>query len=379
MPTTRRDFLSLTAAGAGLALAPRLTPFALAQADRRLRILVLGGTRFVGVHFVEAALARGHEVTLFNRGRSDPDAFAKRGVTTLIGNRDPEIDNGLEPLETGEWDAVFDTSSFVPRIANASAQLLKDRVQRYVMVSSISVYEDEAKHGLVESDALDQIDDPAVEEVTGETYGPLKALSEQAVRDAFGAGATILRPGYIVGPHDYMLTRFPLWLERVRRGGDLIAPGEPGDPVQYIDARDIADFAIRSIEQDIGGDFNMVGPADTLTMNGFVHGLAACSSAPVHFHWVDADFLAEKGVFMIPYIPPQHPDFGGFGSVSNKAANDAGMTYRPLAVTTLDTMDYLASLSPEERKPLDDTLAGGLEQTLFDEWRAAQTATDATG
>lgn len=379
MPTTRRDFLSLTAAGAGLALAPRLTPFALAQADRKLRILVLGGTRFVGVHFVEAALERGHEVTLFNRGRSDPDAFADRGVKTLIGNRDPDIDNGLEPLEQGEWDAVFDTSSFVPRIARASAQLLKDRVQRYVMVSSVSAYANQGEHGLAEDDELATMDDPTVEEITGQTYGPLKALSENEIRDAYGPGATILRPGYIVGPLDYMMTRFPLWVERVRRGGDIIAPGDPNDPVQYIDARDIADFAVRSIEHDIGGDFNMVGPRARLSIAEFAYGLRACTNAAVRFQWIPSDFLAEQGVFMIPYLPPDHPEYGGLGAVSNERANAAGMTYRSLARTTLDTMAYLDDLPAEERQPLDDALAGGREAEILEAWRAAQAATEPTG
>lgn len=379
MPTTRRDFIGFAAAGAGLALAPRLAPLAFGQADRKLRILVLGGTRFVGLHFVEAALARGHEVTLFNRGRSDPDAFKGQGVTTLIGNRDPEIDNGLEPLEQGEWDAVYDTSSFVPRIARASAQLLKGRVGRYVMVSSVSAYAEQGKHGLTEEDELATTDDPTVEQITGATYGPLKVLAEKQIHEAFGAGATILRPGYIVGPDDYMMTRFPLFVERVRRGGDVAAPGDPSDPVQLIDARDIADFAIRCIEQEIGGDFNIVGPHSPLTCAEFVAGLRACTGAPVRFHWIDSDFLASKSVIMLPHLPPDHPEYGGLGSVSNQKANDAGMTYRPLAVTTLDTMAYLDALPAEDRQALDNYLNSDAEERLLAAWRESQNADAATG
>jgi 2'-hydroxyisoflavone reductase len=311
-------------------------------------------------------------VTVFNRGRSNPALFKDRGVETLIGDRDPNEGAGLTALEGRQWDAVYDTTSYIKRTAVAAADLLKDNVGRFVMISSVSAYADQAKQGLTEDDEPDTIDTPDMEEITGESYGPLKVICEQTYQEAFGDGATIIRPGYIVGPNDYMMNRFPLWCARIKKGGNLIAPGDPTDPVQLIDARDIADFALRCIENSIGGVYNAVGPASRLSIAEMCYGMRATTSEPIDFTWIDGAFLMEKGIFMIPYLPPDEPTYGGLGAVSNARANAAGMRYRTLARTTIDTTKWMETLDAEQMKPITDLFEQGLEQQLLEEW-AAQT------
>ncbi len=343
--TTRREFLETTAAAAG-ALGLGLT--ACANEPASLRILILGGTGFIGPHMVRYAQSRGHTITLFNRGRTNTDLFPE--VEKLVGDRD----GNLTALEGGQWDVVIDNSGFVPRHVRDSAQLLKDAARQYIFVSSISAYVDLTTPNITESYALGTLDDPTVEQVTGQTYGPLKALCEQAAQEAFPDGANIIRPGYIVGPRDNS-DRWTYWPVRVDRGGEMLAPGKPDDPTQFIDARDLAAFAVHSAEQMTTGVFNLVGPAVPMPMGEMLESMASVTGSGVTYTWVNAEFLEEQGV-VLPIWSPTTGPFGGVHQVSNVAAVAAGLTYRPASETIADTLEWWKSLDEERRNGMTSGL-----------------------
>ena len=343
--TTRREFLETTAAAAG-ALGLGLT--ACANQPASLRILILGGTGFIGPHMVRYAQSRGHTITLFNRGRTNTDLFPE--VEKLVGDRD----GNLTALEGGQWDVVIDNSGFVPRHVRDSAQLLKDAARQYIFVSSISAYVDLTTPNITESYALGTLDDPTVEQVTGQTYGPLKALCEQAAQEAFPDGANIIRPGYIVGPRDNS-DRWTYWPVRVDRGGEMLAPGKPDDPTQFIDARDLAAFAVHSVEQRTTGVFNLVGPAVPMPMGEMLENMASVTGSGVTYTWVNAEFLEEQGV-VLPIWSPTTGPFAGVHQVSNVAAVAAGLTYRPASETIADTLEWWKSLDEERRNGMTSGL-----------------------
>src|SRR5215211_4958514 len=251
-----------------------------------MKILILGGTKFLGRHLVDAALAHGHEVTLFNRGKTDPNLFPN--LETMIGDRAQDI----EMLSGREWDAVIDVAGYVPRIARLSAQALEKTVKRYVFISSISVYADFKKAGMDESYPVGKLEDESVEEITGENYGPLKALSEKTVQEIYGDRALIIRPGLIVGPHD-PTDRFTYWPMRVKRGDDMITPGKPQTPVQFIDVRDLSEFIIKLIEDNASGIYNATGPEHELFMGEFLDACKLVSGGIATFHWASEEFLKE--------------------------------------------------------------------------------------
>ena len=223
-----------------------------------MNLLILGGTIFLGRYLVEAALARGHQVTLFNRGQHNSELYPD--VEKLRGDRD----GGLDVLRGRRWDAVVDTSGYVPRVVRASAELLADAVEHYTFISSISVYPHFRSVGLDESAPVGTLDDPTVEEITGESYGPLKALCEQAVEQALPGRTLVIRPGLIVGPHDYS-DRFTYWVRRVAQGGELLAPAHPDWHTQIIDVRDLAEWTLRMVERRQTGVYNATGPEYDLT------------------------------------------------------------------------------------------------------------------
>src|SRR6266542_3549486 len=230
-----------------------------------MRILILGGTRFLGRHLVDAALAAGHEVTLFTRGKTDPNAYPQ--LEHISGDRDPKVDGGagLAQLKGRRWDAAIDTSGYVPRVVRAGAEALADAATHYTFVSSISVYRDFFKSGIDETYPTGTLEDETVEEITGDTYGPLKALCERAAQEVFPGRALIIRPGLIVGPHD-STDRFTYWVQRIARGGEVLAPTGPHLPLQLIDARDLAQWNVRMVETFADGTFNATGPAEPLTL-----------------------------------------------------------------------------------------------------------------
>ncbi|MGZ4152655.1 MAG: NAD-dependent epimerase/dehydratase family protein [Actinomycetota bacterium] len=326
-----------------------------------MRLLVLGGTGFVGRAFVEAALGAGHEVTLFNRGQRDPGAFP--GAEHVTGDRERD----LSPLDGRTWDAVFDASCYVPRIARLSARTLAGRVGVYGFVSSLSVYSGERTSDQDESAPVGTIEDPANEVIDERTYGPLKVLAEREVQEVFGDEALIERPGFIVGPHD-TIDRMPWWLRRVARGGTVAAPSSPDYPLQLIDARDIGVWTLAMIEAGRGGVFNLCGPERPLRYGELLETIKRVTRSDAEFVWLPESFLAEEGVDPneepFPYwLGPASESAPTF---SNRRALDAGLTFHPLEQTIRDEVAWDAA-RPQE--PLDRGIDADRERALLDRWR----------
>lgn len=299
-----------------------------------MRLLILGGTRFLGRALVEEARGRGHEVTLFNRAQTNPSLFPD--VERLHGDRDGD----LSALEGRSWDAAVDTCGYFPRVVRASAELLADAVGHYTFVSTISVYADLSRPPK-ESSALATIEDETVEEFGPEFeyYGPLKALCEQAVRDVFGERALIVRPGFIVGPHD-PTDRFTYWVRRAAEGGRMVAPGPPDRPLQFIDVRDLAAWMVRMIEERRPGTFNAA--------NAGVRLREVLGDADVV--WVSDEFLVERGVdeSELP-LWTADPGFAALHEAEVSAAIAAGLAFRPVEETVLDTLEWDSGLDDRER------------------------------
>ncbi|MGD8868450.1 MAG: NAD-dependent epimerase/dehydratase family protein [Gemmatimonadales bacterium] len=375
MPTTRREFLQRTAAAGG-AIGLALLRDADAQerqipkADKPLRILILGGTAFTGPHQIKYALARGHEVTIFNRGQTEPTVHPEvfDDVERLTGDRDDD----LESLKGGEWDAVIDNSASIPRWVRQTAELLEGSADIYLFTSSLSVHADNSKLGITEDDPVATIADPTTEEITGQTYGALKALCEEETRKAFPDGAIIVRPHLIVGPGDRS-DRWTYWPVRVDRGGEVMAPGTPEDPTQYIDARDLAEFDIHLIENRSLGTYSAVGPLSRLSMAELLYGMRAVVSNDISFTWVAADFLAEHEVapwrHMTAWVPPRG-EMAGFAMFDNSRAVAAGLTYRPLAVTARDTLEWWKTLPAERTADPRAGLDPEKEKEVLAAWQA---------
>jgi 2'-hydroxyisoflavone reductase len=305
-----------------------------------MNLLILGGTVFLGRYLVEAALAHDHAVTLFNRGQHNSELFPD--VEKLRGDRD----GGLEVLRGRRWDAVIDTSGYLPRVVRASAELLADAVEHYTFISSISVYPHFRSVGMDESAPVATLDDPTIEEITGESYGPLKALCEQAVEQALPGRTLNVRPGLIVGPHDYS-DRFTYWVRRVAQGGELLAPAHPNWHTQIIDVRDLAEWTLGMAERQQIGVYNATGPDYDLTIGQLLDTCHAVSGSDARFTWVSEAFLAENEVTPwseLPlWIPQSDPDMQGFSDVSCAKAIAAGLSFRDLATTARDTLAWDAT------------------------------------
>ena len=310
-----------------------------------MKILIIGGTKFLGRHLVDAASAAGHEVTLFNRGKTNPALFPD--LETITGDREHDMDK----LSGREWDAVIDVAGYLPRIVRLSAEALKDNVRRYVFISSISVYADNRKIGIDESYPVGKLQDESVEEITGETYGPLKALAEKTVQDIYGDRALIVRPGLIVGPYD-PTDRFTYWPMRVKRGDDMITPDKPQTPIQIVDVRDLSEFIIKLIEENASGVYNATGPDYELMMGEFLDACKRVTGSVAAFHWASAEFLAEHGVQpwsdMPVWIPDTEED-AGFSRIDVSRALGAGLKFRPLEDTIRDTIAW-AETRPEDHE-----------------------------
>jgi 2'-hydroxyisoflavone reductase len=313
-----------------------------------VKLLVLGGTRFLGRHFVDAALARGHAVTIFTRGR-EPVPWGAR-VTALVGDRDPFKPPGLAALEGDRWDAVLDTSGYVPRVVGAGADVLMARADRYLFVSSLSVYAKPDRAGLDEHAPLAVPSDPDTEDILP-NYGALKAACEAAARARFGLRTTIVRPGLIVGPYD-ATDRFGYWVARFRhpellggRGPQAVVPGPRERPVQFIDVRDLAAFMLGLLESDRSGTFNACSNADQWTMRDLVDALRSAPGPMPEPVWVDDATLMAAGVqawVELPlWIPASDPDSGGFLQFDCRQAAAAGLVPRPLTSTIADTAQWL--------------------------------------
>ena len=322
-----------------------------------MKLLIVGGTRFLGRHLAAAAVAAGHELTLLHRGRSNPGLFP--GVRQLITDRRRD----LSALTGERWDAVIDTCAYVPRDVTLLARALADRTARYLLVSTISVYRDVPPAGVDEGDALATLDDPTTEDVTGQTYGGLKALCEQAALQRFGSAATLIaRPGLIVGPHD-PTERFTWWVRRVHQGGRFVAPAPPAARVQFIDARDLADWLLLQAVNGRTGTFNLCGPELPLTWGDWVARMVRALRPDAQPCWVDEPALLNAGVAPWMGLPLWLPAAeAGLHRATIERALASGLRTRPLEDTVHDTRAWaLAQPAPPAGGPgLDPALEAKL-------------------
>ncbi len=355
--TTRREFIGASAALLGASTVGISIPPA--RAEQTLSILVLGGTGFIGPHQIEYALARGHEVAMFNRGRN-PGLFGDR-VEELVGNRDANIDGGLAVLEGNRtWDVVIDNSGYVPRHVRDSANLLKGRVGRYIYTSTTGVYDfDKTPSVTHESPLHDAF--PDTEEVNGETYGPLKAECDLIVQEIFGDAATLVRPTVIVGPGD-RTDRFTYWVARFHRGGDIVCPPDPRREAAWIDVRDLTEWLVHLAEVDQPGIFNAAGPASVIDHEQVMYGFRAFTSSPVKLHWPTREVLEALG-FNWPWFwkgeQARHID--------SSASIAAGLTYRSLADSIRDTYAWWMEQSEERRSNARGWPTAEQEQAVLSE------------
>jgi len=311
---------------------------------------------------VRRALERGHRITLFNRGRSNTHLFPR--LEKLVGDRNDDV----TALEGRRWDAVLDNSGYTPDQVRLSAGVLSGQVGRYLFTSTRAVYRDFTAPVMDENAPLGPADLPEAE---WEGYGPLKVLAERAVADAFGEQAVIVRPPIIVGPGDRS-DRFTYWVDRIDDGGDVMAWGDPSDPVQFIDVRDLADFYVHLLEQGTSGVFNAEGPGAPLSSAELLYGIKAVTGKPVSFTWVDWDFLISRGEEpqgSLPFWQPPRGAYLNYGRMDNRRAVEAGLTFRPLAVTARETLDWHRTRSLEEQQRLRVGLGPAREKTLLGEWR----------
>jgi 2'-hydroxyisoflavone reductase len=343
---TRRRALQL--AGSTLFASAMVPAFA---APRPLRVLILGGTGFIGPHFVHALAEGGHAVTLFNRGKRDPEA--KQGVEQLLGDRN----DNLKSLEGRDWDIVVDNSGYTPGQVQLSTGLLKQHSKHYIFISSIAVYADFQNPPIDEDHALARIGKLRQDKLEGDNYGPLKVLCEEVVVKAYGAHATIIRPTYIAGPGD-VSDRFTYWPFRVAQGGEMLAPGTPDDPIQYIDVRDLADFVRVCAEQRVAGRYNLCTPPRWATMGKLLETSRRVTGADTKFRWASAAFLlqqkaAEPGMWASQEIPIWAPPAGeslGHGLVASARAESKGLKFRPLETTIRETLEWQKSRPPDRQK-----------------------------
>lgn len=373
--TTRRDFLRVTTGALGGAIGAALvggcaragtataaSPATTRAAGRPMDLLILGGTGFIGPHLVRHAVARGHRVTIFTRGRRAADLPAS--VERLVGDRNGQLD----ALRGRRWDAVIDDSATNPEWVRQSTALLKDGVGRYLFTSSTGVYYPYLARGVDESTPVrTDADDP---KDGSATFGVAKARCERVTQDAFGDRAVVVRPTYIVGPGD-TTDRFPYWPVRLARGGETLAPGRRDDRVQIVDVRDLAAFMVTLVEQERSGIYNAAGPAEPLTFGGFLAQAAAAVSSTSRLVWVDDyAFLEQQGITeAIPWVMLKGNDYG-HTHVRNDRARAAGLAFRPLADTVRDTLAWWPTVPEARRASPRFAIKPEQETAALAAWRA---------
>jgi len=384
--TSRRDFLKTTAAvgGAlGMGMVPGCAPDApstsgsVGQAgqpapSRKLRMLVLGGTGFIGPHMVRYALERGHELTLFNRGRSNTDLFPE--VENLIGDRNGD----LESLRGRSWDVCMDNNASNIDWVTLSTDFLRDSVDLYFYVSSRSAYSDLSAIPMTAAAPTFTYETAGVEPgAENLPYGLQKALCERQVQEVFPDNSNIVRPGLIIGPGD-TTDRFTYWPVRIDRGGEVMAPGDPNDFVQIIDVRDLTEWMVRMAEEGYAGVFNGVGPATPRPMSELLYGIRAVTTRETIFTWVPEPFLTEQGIRPYSNMPvwmPPRPGREGFARFDLTPEVEHGLTYRPLAVTARETLDYHFSRPMEEQENLQAGITAEREAEVLAAWHQANGST----
>jgi 2'-hydroxyisoflavone reductase len=377
MRITRRNLLRLSTAA--LASAAMLKKLALAvgttkQPRKPLRILILGGTGFTGPYQVRYALSRGHKVTLFNRGKQ-PHTWPG-SVEELIGDRNT---GDLKALEGREWDVCIDNPTSLPFWVRDAGRVLQGKLKHYIFISTISVYADNLKPADESAPVAAYPGKDAMAETmesfrakVGELYGPLKALSEKEAEKQFPGKTTVIRPGLIVGPGDES-DRFTYWPVRLNRGGEVLAPGDGSDPVQLIDARDLAEWTIRMAEARVMGTFNATGPKHPLLMKEMLTGIAAAIQSDARLTWVPAKFLESEKVDAwsdMPVWVPGQDDSAGFARRSIAKALGAGLTFRPLATTATDTLAWFKAQPAERQAKLQAGLTSTREEEVLSKWKS---------
>lgn len=358
----RRDAMKLGAA----TLAAGLFGGEALAATKSLRVLILGGTGFIGPHFVESLRAAGHQLTLFNRGKRNPGLFPD--VEQLHGDRRGQVD----ALKNRDWDVVIDNSGYFPQDVQLTADLLKDHTSYYLFISSISAYADLTPHNIDEDYKLATLSAPDSHDLNKD-YGALKALCEQAVEKTYGEGACIVRPHYIVGPGDTS-DRFTYWPVRAARGGEMLAPGTPDGPVQFIDVRDLTDFVKLCIEQRIPGRYNACNPPRSVTMGALLETARRVSKADTRFTWVDLPFIEQQQLLdsnELPIWAPTTGEFAGATLVSSARAVAKGMTFRDVSVTVADTLAWHGKRPAEQQQKLRAGLTPAREAELLKAWHAS--------
>ena len=322
----------------------------------RLKLLIIGGTRFLGRHLVDAALESRCEVTLLNRGKTNPDLFPN--VETVLGDRDVNLDK----LGDRNWDAVIDTCGYVPRVVAKSVEFLASRVDYYVFISTIGVYKEPRKPGLSETSVLAELSEPT-EQVTEETYGPLKVLCEKEVIKGFPEtdSGIIVRPGLIVGPWD-PTDRFTYWVDRVERGGEVLAPGPQDRPVQFIDVRDLSEWIIWMVKKRHTGKYNAVGPVDKMSICKFLNICKEVTASNAEFTWVSEEFIEKEGIPLPVWVPKTYlgyatADIGKFTELAK---------LRDVQKTIADTQLWVKTQRGEE--PIKAGLSADKEAELLKKW-----------
>ncbi len=369
MKNNRRQFLQASLVGTAAAAAGVPQVFAREHEPKKssetARILVLGGTGFIGPHMVREALRRGHDVTLFNRGKTNNTLFPD--LESLIGDRD----NGLDALKGGKWDAVVDNSGYVPRHVADSARLLSPSVSHYLFISSISAYASFAEANDEDSPLATMLDE-TVEEVTGESYGPMKALCEQRAAAEIGNDQlTILRPTYICGPGDHT-DRFSYWPIRTMKGGEMLWPGTPEGRTQIIDVRDLANFVVDALEQQITGTYNTVTPAGSYSMGNLLADSMAVTGAEVNPTWVSARFIEEQKLGegrSLPIWSSPSGEYAGVAFVSGERAAAKGLRNRPVKETARDLITWWKTLPDDRTQNIRAGLSAEREAEMIALWR----------
>ena len=343
-----------------------------------MKILILGGTVFIGRHLVEAALHKGHEVSIFNRGHTDKALVP--GVENLRGDRH----QNLQALVGKRWDVAIDTSGYLPSAVRASAKVLQS-VETYVFISSGSVYRNLDAAHLDEDSSVREISDADLAEAEktrtvgsptaaayGEHYGALKAKCEEVLEEMAPGRALIIRPGLVVGPYDYS-NRFPYWLQRVAKGGERLAPGHPDTLISVIDARDLAEWTLLMAEKRQTGVYNATGRRYGLTFGAFLDSCRAVTESDAEFTWVDADFLLERGVQPWQELPLWLPEqFRGMMLIDDQKAVAEGLTYRPISITCADTFGWLKNQTPDFK--IEAGIDEEKERRVLKTWKRASAA-----
>src|SRR5438874_3897052 len=374
MKTTRRHFIKLSAAAGGaLGFATRSTIVFAEEPVKPLRILILVGTGFTGPYQVRYALSRGHKVTTFNRGKTHPGELPNE-VEQLIGDRNGQLD----ALKDRHWDVALDNPTTLPEWVRDAGQILKGSVGRYVFISTISVYADTSK-GVDETASLAQYDGPDPYKETLEamrasgykTYGPLKALSEKEAEKWFPGKPLIIRPGLIVGPGDET-DRFTYWPVRIDRGGEVLAPGNPNDPVQFIDARDLAEWTIRMVENRETGIYNATGPAKPLGIGKMLHEIKVGLNSSARFTWVPPDFLKQQKVEAWSDMPVWTGEESGMARTNISRALSKELTFRPLAETARDALAWFKSQPQDRQSKIKAGLTREREAEVLAAWHNQQ-------